>query len=272
VTEAIGGVCFHCGERVPAGARYAALVDGRWEPVCCAGCEAVASAIAGQGLAGYYRLREAPAETPGQDSTDLTVYDDPAVQRGFVRGEGDGREALLLLEGMRCPACAWLAERSIAARPGVRGISVNYATRVATVRWDPARVLLSELLRAARDVGYRASPFDPARARSVGRAERRGALARICVAGLGSMQVMMYAVPAYLAGDGDMSADIAALMRWAGFALTVPVVAYSAWPFFAGAWRDLRVARLGMDVPVALGVAAAFGASALAMFRGAGEV
>lgn len=272
MTEATGGICFHCGERVPAGGRYAALVAGRWEPVCCAGCEAVASAIARQGLAGYYRLREAPAGTPGQDSTDLALYDDPVVQRGFVRDESDGREALLLLEGMRCPACAWLAERSIAARPGVRGISVNYATRVATVRWDPARVRLSELLRAARDVGYRASPFDPARARSVGRAERRGALARICVAGLGSMQVMMYAVPAYLAGDGEMSADIGALMRWAGFALTVPVVAYSAWPFFAGAWRDLRAARLGMDVPVALGIAAAFGASTLATFRGAGEV
>ena len=272
MTEAIGGVCFHCGERVPAGARYAALIGGRREPMCCAGCEAVASAIARQGLADYYRLREAAAGTPEPDSADLTLYDDPAAQRGFVRAEGGVREALLLLEGLRCPACAWLAERSIAAHPGVRGVSVNYATRVATVRWDPGRARLSELLRAVRDVGYCASPFDPARTRSVGRAERRAALARICVAGLGSMQVMMYAVPAYLAGDGEMSPDIAALLRWASFALTLPVVAYSAWPFFAGAWRDLRAARLGMDVPVALGVAVAFGASALATLRGAGEV
>jgi Cu2+-exporting ATPase len=85
------------------------------------------------------------------------------------------------------------------------------------------------------------------------------------------MQVMMYAVPAYLAGEGEMAPDIASLMRWASFALTLPVVAYSAWPFFAGAWRDLRAARLGMDAPVALGIAVAFGASTVATLRASGE-
>jgi Cu2+-exporting ATPase len=240
--------------------------------MCCAGCEAVASAISRQGLADYYRLREAAAGAPPPDPEDLALYDDPVVQRAFVRRDAAGCEALLLVEGMRCPACAWLVERALAARPGASGVGVNFATGVATVRWEPACVRLSELLRAVREIGYRASPYDPARARAVGRAEKRSALARICVAGLGSMQVMMYAVPGYLAGDGEMTADIASLMRWASFALTLPVVLYSAWPFFAGAWRDLRAARLGMDVPVALGVAVAFGASAEATFRGGGEV
>jgi Cu2+-exporting ATPase len=131
---------------------------------------------------------------------------------------------------------------------------------------------LSDLLRAVQEIGYRASPFDASRAYALQRAERRSALARIVVAGLGAMQVMMYAVPAYLAGDGDMSADIALLMRWASLALALPVVFYSAWPFFAGAWRNLRAGRLGMDVPVALGVAVAFAASVAATLRGAGEV
>ena len=47
------------------------------------------------------------------------------------------------------------------------------------------------------------------------RIERRNALWRLFVAGFGMMQVMMYAVPVYLAGEGDMSADIESLMRWA---------------------------------------------------------
>jgi Cu2+-exporting ATPase len=273
VTEAATGVvCFHCGERVPAGVRYAARVGDRWEPVCCAGCEAVASAILRQGLGDYYRLREAAAAALQPDPGDPGLWDDPALQGAFVRRDGTSSEALLLIEGMRCPACAWLNERAISVLPGVQGVSVNYTTHVATLRWDSGRVRLSQLLRAVSEIGYRASPFDPATARTVGRAERRGALARICVAGLGSMQVMMYAVPAYLAGEGEMTADIASLMRWASLALTLPVVLYSAWPFFAGAWRDLRAGRLGMDVPVALGIAVAFGASAAATFRDAGAV
>jgi len=47
---------------------------------------------------------------------------------------------------------------------------------------------------------------------------------------------------------------------------------YSAAPFFRGAWRDLKLARPGMDVPVALGLAAAFSASAWATLGGGGAV
>ena len=268
----IPGACFHCGASVPPGARYGARVDGEWRPMCCAGCEAASAAILGRGLGDYYRLREAVCATPQPGGEDPALYDDPLVQRGFVQSDGDRREALLLIEGLRCAACAWLNEQVISAQPGVLDASVNAATQVATVSWDPARARLSDVLRAVRQIGYRASPFDPSRAIALHKAERRGALARIAVAALGAMQVMMYAVPAYLAGEGEMPADIALLMRWASLALTLPVVFYSAWPFYAGAWRDLGAGRLGMDVPIALGIAVAFGASMAATVRGAGEV
>jgi Cu2+-exporting ATPase len=264
--------CFHCGERVPPGSRYGVRLDGGWKPVCCAGCEAVAAAILGKSLGDYYRLRESACGAPQPGSDDLELYDDPAVQRAFVRRVGERSEALLLIEGLRCAACAWLNEQVISAQPGVLGASVNAATHVATVSWDSARARLSDLLGAVQEIGYRASPFDPWRARMLQRTERRSALARIAVAALGAMQVMMYAVPAYLAGEGEMAADAALLMRWASLALTLPVVFYSAWPFFAGAWRDLGAGRLGMDVPVALGIAVAFGASVAATLQGAGEV
>jgi Cu2+-exporting ATPase len=92
------------------------------------------------------------------------------------------------------------------------------------------------------------------------------------VAGFGMMQVMMYALPAYLAEGGTMGEDVRLLMRLASLVLTIPVVFYSAWPFFRGARRDLQRRRLGMDVPIALGVGAAFGASLLATFTGGAEV
>ena len=57
-------------------------------------------------------------------------------------------------------------------------------------------------------------------------------------------------------------------MRLASLVLTVPVVFYSAGPFFRGAWRDFQRRRLGMDVPIALGIGVAFGASLYATFAG----
>jgi P-type Cu2+ transporter len=61
-------------------------------------------------------------------------------------------------------------------------------------------------------------------------------------------------------------------MRFASLILTTPVVFYSAWPFFQGAWRDLKLKRAGMDVPVALGVGAAYAASIYGTFIGSAEV
>ena len=69
-----------------------------------------------------------------------------------------------------------------------------------------------------------------------------------------------------------MTADIESMMRWASLLLTLPVVFYSAAPFFRNAWRDLRLRRVGMDVPVALGVGVAFLASCWATFMQPGEV
>ena len=267
-------LCFHCGQSVPAGARYGVRVGDGWQAVCCAGCEAVASAIFGQGLGDFYRLRDhTPGDrVPASLAEDLALYDDPDIQRGLVL-EGEGEcEALLVLEGIRCVACSWLIEQALGQLPGVLGADVNFATQRARIRWDPGRVRLSAIMASAERIGYRAFPCNPAQVESMQRGERRGARWRLFVAGFGMMQVMMYALPAYLAGEGEMSGDIERLMRWASLALTLPVVGFAAAPFFAGAWRDLGLRRLGMDVPVALGIGVAFGASVVATVSGSGEV
>jgi Cu2+-exporting ATPase len=266
--------CFHCGLPVPQGTAPGFATRGEWRSFCCAGCEAVSRVITGQGLDDYYRLRSAAPARPAKDAAvdDLRLYDDDGVQARFVRACGTHREAELVVEGIRCAACAWLIEQVVARVPGVEAVEVNAVTRHARLRWHPGRVALSEVFAAIRGIGYGAWPREEGALESVERRERRAMLRRLWVAGLGMMQVMMYAVPAYLAGDGEMPADIEGLMRWAGLLLTVPVIAYSAAPFFRGAWRDLRRARLGMDVPVALGLAVAFAASAWATLRGTGAV
>ena len=59
---------------------------------------------------------------------------------------------------------------------------------------------------------------------------------------------------------------------WGSWVLTLPVMAFAAGPFFSGAWRQLRAGRLGMDVPVALGIAVTFVASTGALFDPAGAL
>jgi len=267
--------CYHCG--LPLGkTSYPVAVEGVEQPTCCRGCQAVALTIVSHGLAAYYRHRTAPA--PSQQAPDallheLGVYDLPDVQRTFVRAAGGGeeREASLLLDGVTCAACVWLIERRVMQVAGVSEVRVNYGTRRARVRWNEGAARLSDVLAAIADIGYSAQPYDAAHSDALLARERRGLLWRLFVAGFGMMQVMMYAYPAYI-DDGVMSGDIAQLMRLASLVLTAPVALWSAIPFYVGAWRELKSRRLGMDVPVALGIIGAFAASVYATWLGTGDV
>ena len=266
--------CFHCGLPLPGGAHYPIQFEGHTKQACCRGCQAVAQTIIDSGQGAYYIHRTALPATAREAEAELAqlgLYDLPEIQESFVRTESENvREAALILENIVCAACIWLNERHIAALPGVLSVEINYATRRARVRWDNSRIQLSAILKAVSDIGYIAHPFDPGRSDDVYKRERNTAIKRLAIAGLGMMQVMMYALPSYTATD--MTDEIRLLMRWASLILTIPVVGYSAWPFFIGAWRDLRRRTLGMDVPVALGVGTAFVASVYSTFSGEGEV
>ncbi len=269
--------CYHCGLPIAPGIDLSLEIAGQRQPMCCNGCLAVAESIVGNGLGDYYRHRDAMPESPREAMPallkDLALFDHPEVQKPFVRQAGEHeREAALILEGITCAACVWLNESYIARQPGVISVNINYATRRAQVRWDERQIHLSQILEAVASIGYRAHPYDVARSEQLAQKERRAALWRVFVAGFGMMQVMMYALPAYIATEGSMTLDIVQLMRWASLALTLPVVTYSAAPFFVNAWRDIRLSRVGMDVPVAIGVGAAFLASLWATFTASGAV
>src|SRR5574343_231772 len=268
--------CYHCGLPVPDDVDLSVKITGETRAVCCYGCQAVAQSIVDNGLEDYYRSRDALPESPREAMPavldQLALFDHAEFQKSFVKELGDNeREASLLLEGITCAACIWLNEQHVGRLPGVTAVDINYATRRARVRWDESRIKLSDILAAIAAIGYRAYPYDAAKNEEISRKERRDALWRLWVAGFGMMQVMMYAYPVYIA-NGDMTADIESLMRLASMVLTVPVVFYSSAPFFRNAWRDLKLRRVGMDVPVALGVGASFLASCWATFVQSGEV
>ena len=198
------------------------------------------------------------------------AWDDPEEQSRFTRrlaSESGGLvESVFAIDGMYCAACAPVIEDALARVHGVVAVEVNAATRRARVRWQPDLTRASRLVAAIESAGYRARPAPAVASLERHRREQRLALWRLFVAGFCMMQVMMYATPAYVAAPEEMSADIAGLLRWASWLLAVPVVLFSATPWLAGAWRDLRARRIGMDVPVALGIVVTFVVSTGATF------
>ena len=201
------------------------------------------------------------------------LLDDPQEWPAFGRvgaAAADGAatwESHLVVDGMHCAACALTIEEALCAVPGVLKAEVSAATQRAKIAWNPAQVLPSQWLAAVRKAGYSALPAMDARARERRQREHRRALWRWLLSGFCMMQVMMYAWPAYVAAPGDLTPEMEALLRWASWVITLPVVLFACGPFFSSALRDIRQRRVSMDLPVALGMAITFIVSTAGTFE-----
>ena len=172
----------------------------------------------------------------------------------------------VVFEGMHCAACALTIEDALRSVPGVGEVQISGASHRGRVVWDARRTSPSAWMAAVAQVGYQVVPAQDAQAHEARRREARRMLWRLVVALLCMMQVMMYATPAYVTAPGEIPADIMALLRWASWVLSLPVMLFSCVPFVRNAWRDVRQRQISMDLPVALGMLVTFAISSVGTF------
>jgi P-type Cu2+ transporter len=245
----VDALCAHCAEPLDGLRTVHREIDGELRPFCCLGCAFIAEQIA---LALRRLGRSAEVE----------------VARERTAGKQAARTQIEI-RGMVCAACAFLIEARLRTTPGVAVANVDFVARRATVVYDRNRVEPQALQQVVERAGYRVvTDQQPEEERRAQRIE----LLRVGVAWLAMMQVMMLAVPAYLARPGEIGPAVQQLLQLAQAVLTAPVVLFSAVPMWRAAASQLRTAQIGMDVPVALGLGAALGASIFSVLSRSGAV
>ena len=157
----------------------------------------------------------------------------------------------LPIGGMTCAACARTVERQLGATAGVTQASVNFATRVASVRYDAGLVGIEKLVTAVEDVGYEvpAGPQELAE-----QAEARDLRRRLLVGAV-------FALPVFVLGMTEHWPIVQLL-------LVLPVLGYSGLPIFRDAWTALRHGSANMNTLIALGTGTAFIYSTWVVFAG----
>ncbi len=271
--------CYHCG--LPLGdAPVRMELDGQWRSFCCQGCAAAAEIIVQGGLCAYYDRRTAgegamaalPPEEIHRLHQQWMALADPAFLTAYATALGDAKwSTQIAVDGIHCGACVWLIEQRLRGIPGVLAATVNYSTRRVALQWDARVVQLPQVFQALAEVGYRPLPNARHQSELNHRRARRLAILRTLVAWLAMMQVMMFAWPGYIDPEGLNGAE-QGIFQWGSLALTLPALLFSGWPFLMGALRDVRNRRLGMDVPVTLGLWSAFAASVWSVAQGQSHV
>jgi P-type Cu+ transporter len=182
-----------------------------------------------------------------------------------------GVQLELVVGGMTCAACAARVQARLNKLDGVTA-AVNLSTERAYVS-APATVSASDLIAVVEATGYTAQVARPAgpdagpeaEEAAVRRLRRRLTLALVFFVPLTDLSLML-SIFAWARFPG---------WQWLLVALAVPVATWAAWPFHAAALRQARHLSSSMDTLVSLGILAACGWSAYAMFvldRGPGRL
>ena len=264
--------CAHCGLAVPP----SLVREGDEQQFCCNGCRQVYTLVREWGFDQYYRLVDQqsgvlePAKVTGRSFED---FDDAALQGEATDEVGDERRRTrLYLEGVHCSACVWLVEKLPAVLAGVDEVRLNYGSAVAEVTWRPAHTRLSTIGRALDRLGYTPHVHRAARVQEARRNEDRAALARLGVATACAMNLMFLHGALYAGEYSGMAAVYEAFFRWLSLVVALPVLAFSARPFYRTAIAGLRAGMVHIDLPVAIALSVAFAASAWNTVRGSGPL
>ncbi|TMP69284.1 copper-translocating P-type ATPase, partial [Pseudoalteromonas ruthenica] len=180
----------------------------------------------------YYKFRTESAgkvdELIPEQLSIIKSYDNQDIQSDFVSDSGNLSEVLLSVEGISCAACAWLIEKQLLALNGVTRVDVNTSTHRAMVIWNKEHTLLSDIIQALMQIGYKAYPFQADDEANQKQATAKAYIRRLGVAGLMTMQVMMFAFAMYFGMFSGMEEDFEQYFRWISLILASPVILYSA--------------------------------------------
>jgi Cu2+-exporting ATPase len=248
--------------------------DGDTEQFCCNGCRQVYTLVREWGFDQYYRLVDRqqsglePARVTGRSFED---FDDGRLQAEATEKIGSDRcRTRFYLEGIHCAACVWLVEKLPSALHGVDEVRLNLSSAVAEVTWSPGRTRLSTVARALDRLGYTPHLHRAAAVQDARRAEDRSSLVRLGVAAACAMNLMFLHGALYAGAYSGMASPYERFFRWLSLAVAVPVLFFSARPFFQTALAGLKARVVHIDLPVAIGLAITFAASAWNTVRGAG--
>jgi Cu+-exporting ATPase len=223
------------------------------------------------------RLRDKLGDTTLQPATqsddDLDRFDLEGFKNKYIRENEEGLyEIHLIIEGIHCSACVWLNEKVLHKTPGILEASINYTNNKAKIVWDPEEVKLSKIIETIRSIGYNAYPYDPALQEERAVATRKNYYMRILVAVFGTMNIMWLAIAHYAGYFSGIEQRFKDILNVAEFILATPVLFYSGWIFFRGAYYGWKNRVVNMDTLVATGALSAYLYSIYAMVTQRGEV
>ena len=259
-------LCDHCGESCVS--RNIRLEK---KAFCCEGCKMVYEILSQNDLCEYYKLNEKPGVTQKIKvrGDKFAFLDDSSIEAKLISFRDDQYVHVnFYLPQMHCSSCLYLLENLHRLNSGILSGKVNFARKEVTIVFLVKQTSLRQVAELLTRIGY--EPYISLNDLKHKRpAINKQMVYQLGVAGFCFGNIMLMSFPEYLGIDAS-EAGLRNIFRWVNFGLALPVLIYSAIPFYESSWKSLKHKFLNIDAPIALAIIITFTRSAWEVITGTG--
>jgi Cu+-exporting ATPase len=255
--------CYHCGDDVIG---RGIIYDEK--AFCCNGCTSVYKLLSTSELGSFYELEENAGVRPSDSNEHKYAFlEVDEIRKKYIDFEDDQQvHVTLYLPKIHCSSCIYLLENLAKIEPAVQSCQVNFAKRSATIVFDKTQTTLSALSLLLDKIGYAPNYSSQ---KEIQRKRNYTYLYKLGVAGFAFGSIMLWTFPEYLGIEND-NPEFRSFTSYLSFAVSIPVLLYSANEYIISAYKALKFGSINLDVPITLGIIALYAQSSYNIFNGLG--
>lgn len=254
--------CYHCGDEI-IGKSYS--YDQK--SFCCNGCRSVYLLLKSNDLDSFYSIEEKAGTRPNSSYENKYAFlDIERIRSKHIDFEDEKSvHVTLFLPSIHCSSCIFLLENITRLDPRILSCQVNFTKREAAIIFSN-QMPFSELAKLLEKIGY--APNFGNRKEQL-KKQNYTYLYKLGVAGFAFGSIMLWSFPEYLGIENDHP-EFRVFTSYLSFAVSIPVLLYSANEYLISAYKALKHRSLNLDVPISIGIIALYGQSCFTIFSGMG--
>jgi P-type Cu+ transporter len=265
-TVSVKKTCYHCGEICPTD-----KIKEEEKRFCCEGCKMVYQILNQSNLCEYYNLNDKPgiSQKIKIRKDKFAFLDNEKTEARLISFKDEKQVHITFyLPQMHCSSCLYLLENLHRLNEGVISSRVSFTRKEVDIVFLCEKTSLRKVVEILTAIGY-----EPYISLNDLKAKRPGIdkslIFQVGIAGFCFSNIMLLSFPEYLGIDASETA-LRAVFRWINFGLAIPVLLYSALPFYTSSLKSLKHRFLNIDAPIALAIIITFIRSAYEVINGSG--
>ena len=240
--------CAHCGDLT----EHSVVFGIAHNSFCCDGCRVVYECIQEGGLSNFYEILKSEGNklsaVPSK-SKDYDFLKEELFLTEFAQGP-DKNIFYFYIQGIECMACTWIFSNIESLNKNIINSEFSIESNLLklTLRNNES---LHEIISFIDSLGYKSIPLkNVLAAQGHYQREKKSDLVRIGVSGAIWMNLMIFSISLY----GGANTDFGFLFKVIQSILFIPIISYSAWPFYKSVLSNIKEFRPSIDLPIVISI------------------